>query len=334
VTETLAAPRGAIRNWAEYLLLRGFLGLVRVAPEAASEGLARVLGGLARRALPGRCRRASERVRTCLGLAPGDPRIAAIVTGAFQTLALNAVEPVVIERWLDAGHSLEGRIRIEGREHLSGAFASGRPLLICTAHIGAWETIPVLVSRLHRPIWAMARPLGNPLIERYLSARRLRSVCGTVSTDGGGLKLARLMKSNEALGLLLDQNAGSKGVILDFLGLPSSHHVVSGVMAQRFGALVVPLYLLREPDGRQYRFVIEPPIAADPGLPAEQAQLDVVVRVSRSMERMVRAYPDQWLWLHDRWRHALHVLSRQPEASTRPAEEHTQVAAVQGTNGA
>lgn len=334
VTATLAEPRGALRNWTEYVVVLGFHGLARLAPASLLLALARGVSRLSRRAMPGRCQTASTRIRTCLGLERGDQKADAVLRGAFETLALNAVEPMVFERLLDAGRSPEEFVTVEGREHLEGALASGKPLLFCSGHFGAWELIPLFLARRYSPIWAMARPLNNPLLERYLAARRLRCVRGTVSKDGGGLKVARIMRDGESLGLLLDQNAGSKGTILDFMGLPSSHHLVVGMMAQRFEALAVPIYMLRERGTLRFRLIVEPPIAADPGLPAEQAQLDVVQRLSRSLEQQVRAHPEQWLWLHDRWRHALHVLGRQQQAPPGPAAGGTQVPVVQGTNGA
>jgi len=331
VTGTLAEPRGAIQNWTEYVVVLGFHGLARLTPARMLLGLARGVSRLSRRVMPARCRSTSLRIRTCLGLRPGDERVDAILSGAFKTLALNAVEPMVFERLLDAGRSPDEFVTVEGREHLDRAYASGKPLLLCSGHLGAWELMPLLVGRHYGPIWAMARPLANPLLEPYLAARRLRFVRGTVSKDGGGLKVARIMRAGEPLGLLLDQNAGSKGKILDFMGLPASHHTVAGIMAQRFGALAVPIYLLREGRTLRYRMIIEPPIAADPDLPAEDAQLDVVLRLSRSLEAQVRAHPEQWLWLHDRWRHALHVLGRKPPG---PARADTQVPVAQVTNGA
>lgn len=331
----MAAPRGAIRNWGEYLLVLAVDGLAALLPPRVFLGLMRGLSRGARFIVRRRTRAASERIRTCLGLNPDDPRIDAIVRGAFETLALNAVEPMVFLRLLDKGRPPESFLAsVEGREHLERAFAGGRPVLFCSGHIGSWELIPILLSRLYAPIWGVARPLGNPLLERYLADRRLRCVRGTVPKDGGGLKVARIMRAGEPLGMLLDQNAGSGGVILDFLGLPSSHHTVAGVMTQRFGALAVPIYLLREKRELRYRLVVEPPIEADPALPAEEAALDVTVRLSRSMESRVRAHPEQWLWLHDRWRHALRVLGRPASGGEGPRAEHTQVRVVQGTNGA
>lgn len=341
----MAAPRGAIRNWTEYIAVLGLIKLAQLAPAFVLLGLARGLSRLACWLLRERRRRTRSRIEAGLGLKPQDPRVEKILEGAYLTLALNAVEAIIVERRLARGATPGDFMTIEGGEHLERAFASGKGVLICTGHFGAWELIPVFLARLYVPIWAMARPLSNPLLERYLSARRLHCVRGAVSKDGGGLKFARIMRAGEPLGLLLDQNAGSSGVILDFLGLPSSHHTVSGVMAQRFGAEVLPVYLIHERRSLRYHMVVEPPITADPRLPVEESQLDVVRRLSRSLEDRVRAHPEQWLWLHDRWRHAERVLrlaasGQAPSAdarrdASRPAPAgDTHVPVAQGTNGA
>jgi KDO2-lipid IV(A) lauroyltransferase len=94
------------------------------------------------------------------------------------------------------------------------------------------------------------------------------------------------------------------------------------------------VYLLRREDGRGYRFLVEPPIEPAPGLPREAAALDVTRRLSQSLERQVRAAPGQWLWLHDRWRHAERVLKLEASAAAGPAADgRTALAGAKGTNG-
>jgi lauroyl/myristoyl acyltransferase len=110
---------------------------------------------------------------------------------------------------------------------------------------------------------------------------------------------------------------------------PASHHKVVGVLARRFGAPAVPVYLLREPGLLRFRMVIEPPIAADPALPPEDAERDVTARLSASLAAQVRAHPEQYLWLHDRWRHA----ERAVRLARREAGGDSRVPVAQGTNG-
>jgi len=192
------------------------------------------------------------------------------------------------------------------------------------------------MRELAEPIWCIARVLDNPLLERDLTARRLLTGRGIIPKDGGVLKLVRTLRAGELVAVLLDQNAGRKGALLDFLGEPSSHHTVAGVMARRCGAAALPVYLLRAGPGGRLRVVIEPPVQADPGLDDDAAVLQITRRISASLERQVRAHPEQWLWLHDRWRHARRVLRLERQAEAGGASSGAganRMATAQGTNG-
>jgi lauroyl/myristoyl acyltransferase len=112
--------------------------------------------------------------------------------------------------------------------------------------------------------------------------------------------------------------------------------MVAGHFAVRQHAVALPIYLLRQEGRPAYRLLIEPPVEPDPGQAPAAAALDVTRRISESLARQVRAHPGQWLWLHDRWRHALRVLATpEPAAPGGPGgPRRTAVAAAQGTNGA
>jgi len=142
-------------------------------------------------------------------------------------------------------------------------------------------------------------------------------LAGTLEKEGSGRELVRLFRKGEIVGLLLDQNAGRQGMMLDFFGRPTMQHKVSGVMSTRFGVPVVPVYMTREPGHLRFRLEFEPAIEANPSLSEEDAIQDVMRRVSESLEARIRAQPDQWLWLHDRWRKAQWLLDRQARQAAR-----------------
>jgi len=179
-------------------------------------------------------------------------------------------------------------------------------VLFCTGHIGAWELLGPVLAGLTEPLWVVTRPPNSPRLRAWALKRRLAWSLGSIDKEGSSLPLARALRAGDPVGVLLDQNAGRSGWIEDFLGLPASHHRVAGVMARRFGTVSLPVYLLREPGRLRFRLIVEPPVTIDPSLPAGEArERDVVRRLSRSLEARVRAAPEQWMWLHDRWRHAL-----------------------------
>ncbi len=313
-TEPRADEPVLLRHRAEWLLAQLVLWPMDVLPSAWLHGGARAAARVTCLVSAERRRNVARRVEERLGLAAGCPREKLIIQGAFETLLLNVVEPVLLERALARGRRLDELVAVEGEEHLRGALASGRGVIVATGHIGAWESLLIVLHRMFRPSWIVARRLKNPLLDRQIVARRLHWAMGRLPMDGSGPQMARLLRSGECIGLLLDQNAGRQGVLLDFLGAPSSHHHVAGIMAARTGALAVPAYLLREAGPVRLRLVIEAPVEAPRGGSPTAAALEVTRRLSRSLEAQVRAHPEQWLWLHDRWERAERLLREEGPA--------------------
>ena len=332
----MSDTRSALRDRAEWLAFTVVFAPTRVLParflRAGSGALARVLHACAWK----RRKHARELVAARLSLPAGSADVHRIVLGSFQTLVRNALEPALLERRRRARGSLRDLFEMQGLEHLEAARAGGHGLLLCTAHIGTWEAIGFVLQELGMSSWAIGRVLDNPLLERELDVRRRATGRGVIPKDGGVLKLVRALKADEPVVVLLDQNAGRKGALLDFLGEPSSHHTVAGVMSRRCGTPALPVYILSAGPGGRLKVVFEPAVQADPGLDDEAAALQITRRLSDSLERQVRAHPEQWLWLHDRWRHARRVLrlERQAAAAAEAAGAGAnRMATAQGTNG-
>jgi len=315
----------SFRNRLEWLFACILMGPLVLLPRRPALSVMRLIGDLAYCLLWSRRNRTRALVEQCLGV--DSRRARAVVRGAFRTMALNLIEPHVIQRQL-AGHAPEDLVTLEGVEHAQALLDQGRGMILATGHLGAWESLPQVCRSELAPAWAVARPLDNPLLDKFLGHHRFRALAGKLDKDGSGLKMARLFRKGEIVILALDQNAGRKSVLIDFLGEPARQHKVSGVMATHFGVPVLPTYLLREPDGLHYRFIIEAPIEADPALEGEAAEEDVVRRVSMSLEERVRATPEQWLWLHDRWRSARNTANI--EAMAAQADESTEGPAADG----
>jgi len=329
----MTSERSALRNRIEWMGLHAALAPLRVMPTRWLAPSMTALSRLGCALAVGRRRQAVQLVRDRLGLPEREAR--RVVRASFETMLLNLVDSTILERRLQAGTPLAELVQVEGGEHLRAALASGRGVLLCTAHFGAWEALGLVMHGLFEPAWAVVRDLDNPLLEPVATGHRMRYTRGGISKDGGGLKLARALRAGQSVIALIDQNAGSSGVILDFLGAPSSHHMVAGHFAVRQGALALPVYLSRLPGKPAYRLVIEAPVEPTPGLDEAAAAVDVTRRISASLAARVRADPGQWLWLHDRWRHAQRELRRQARAAAGEpvADGRTAVATAQGTNG-
>lgn len=325
----MATQRGRLRNLLEAALALTVCAPLLVLPQRLAQAVLAAWGSVGFVVLPRRRRRAIARIRQTLGLDQREAR--RVAHGSFRNLVRNVLEAGFVARRLRRAGPAEIAI-IEGGEHLRSALARGEGVLLATAHLGAWEAMGPILAAAFRRVWAVARPLDNPLLERFALRLRGEVLAGTLEKDGSALRMARLLRDGQVVALLLDQNAGSSGVTLPFLGLPSRQHRSAGVLGQRFGATVLCAYLLRERGDRPYRLVIEAPLRAPPGLADDAAERALVLAVSRSLERQVLAHPEQWNWLHDRWFSAEVALYRERQARP-PAESGGAARVAGGTNG-
>ncbi|MED5330051.1 MAG: lysophospholipid acyltransferase family protein [Planctomycetota bacterium] len=274
-----------------------FLAILRLLPRRTCHRSARGLGRLLY-ALGGSRRKESvERAQELLGVTEREAR--SIVLGSYQTLVLNVVEPL---QWIGAkgGEEWLDRVEIQGREHLEEAFQSGRPVLLCSGHIGAWELIPMIVGRLEKPIWVIGRPFANARLNVRLDRSKRPGVAGSIDKDEVR-KLTEVMRRGEALLALLDQRARRHGLVMPFLGRPASQHRLAGAMGRRLKALCLPVYVIRKNTPFQWKLVVEAPVEVRADLEGLEAELDVMSAISDSLENLVRSHPEQWLWIHDRW---------------------------------
>jgi KDO2-lipid IV(A) lauroyltransferase len=226
--------------------------------------------------------------------------IEAIAKGVYRHLALVMAElfemPYITREtlgdWADA----------EGLEHLEKAFAEGKGLLSVVAHFGHWELMTVAVPLMARPMQIVYRPLDNPVMDNLLGWSRTKHGNALIPKGGSGKRIIRLLRENNAIGILSDQNVDTReGVFVDFFGRPACTSVGTAVLALQSGAPVLPAFMPRMPDGR-YKLIILPPVEITR---TDDYESDLVVntqRFTKVVEDMVRKYPDQWFWIHQRWK--------------------------------
>jgi Kdo2-lipid IVA lauroyltransferase/acyltransferase len=269
-------------------------------PPRVAVGLGAGLGELGYLALAGRRRVALANLETAFGpaLAATDRR--ALARANFRHLGITALE--CCRLFFGRPGLMLDQVRIEGVEHIKAALADERGAFYLTGHFGNWE----LLAAAHMlaglpPLNVVIRPLDNPYLDRLVARGRtrgqLRLISKKAAVDGVRAALGR----GECVGILLDQNAGREGVFVPFFGRPASTSRSLAVLALKTGAPVVPAFIHRLPDGG-HRVTLEPAI---PLARTGQRERDVIANTARfteAIERQVRAYPEQWFWVHRRWK--------------------------------
>lgn len=286
--------RSAVRNGAEYTATLVVLKTLEWAPAAIANPLARLYARLLDGALP-RLRRAAYRNLAMAIPELGAARQREIIDGVFRSVArvlVTFAKFPVIRR-----DNVKDWIRCEGLEYVEAALRQGRGVLFATAHFGNWELSAYAHALLSAPMDVVVRPLDNPLIDALVERRRGLSGNRSIGKREYARAILKALAANHAVGILVDQNsAADAGVFVDFFGVKACAGVGFAKLAARSGAAVIPGFAIWEEAEKRYVLRFRPPVAIT-GDAVRDTQ-----SVQSELERAIREYPDQWMWIHRRWK--------------------------------
>ena len=189
------------------------------------------------------------------------------------------------------------RIFYGGLENYQAAKAQGRGVLIATAHLGNWELSAFAHALMTEPMNVMVRPLDNPLVDRLVESRRVLSGNRLIFKKDSVRSVLKALKNNEPVGILIDQNTTpSEGVFIDFFGKQACAGSAFAKLAAHSQAPVIPGFALWNEQTRRYviHFLPEVPITGDTAADTQ--------RIHAVLENAIRKNPDQWMWIHRRWK--------------------------------
>ncbi len=183
----------------------------------------------------------------------------------------------------------------EGVAVLEAAKAAGRPVILATGHFGNYDAVRAALIARGYPLGALYRPMSNPWFNAHY-VRAIGNIGQPLFERGrhGMALMLRHLKSGGMLGILPDQRMGS-GVKLSFFGHAALTALSAAEMAIKYDALLIPTYAIRQEDGLGFRIIVDAPIAHDTPQAMTQALND-------NLEALIRRYPDQWFWIHRRWK--------------------------------
>lgn len=185
----------------------------------------------------------------------------------------------------------------EGFEHFEQARARGRGVLFATGHLGNWELSAYAHALMTGPMSFVVRPLDNPLLDALATEYRERSGNRVLGRRDFLRGLVEALRRNEAVGVLIDQNVtADRGVFIDFFGRKACVDAGFARLAHRTGAAVIPGFALWDSAARRHVLKFYPPVPMTGGALADTQAVHAV------LEQAIRAHPDQWLWVHRRWK--------------------------------
>lgn len=235
-----------------------------------------------------------------------DAEIEAILKGVWDNLGRTVAEYPHLQRLWDYDHERpgSGRIEVAGVEQFVTLREDGKPAIIFSAHLGNWELLPMAAARHDLPLSVVFRPPNNPHAAELV--RRIRAEAhgreGGLLPSGieGALAAVDVLERGEHLGMLVDQRF-RRGVLVPFFGRPAQTGTVLAKLARRFGCPVHAARVERL-GGARFRVSLTPPLDIPRTEDAEADIAETMRRVTAVIEGWVRERPDQWLWLHRRWK--------------------------------
>jgi KDO2-lipid IV(A) lauroyltransferase len=292
----------AIKDFAVYLLVRILVCIIQMLSFRATQRLANQLAWLAYRVDKRHRLVALENLRHAFGDALDDRERDEMVRRVYRHFCGLALLLAHIPRKLHPTN-WKDFIELGGGDRMVEMLLSGRPLLFVTGHYGNWELGGYSLGMFGFTTYAVARDLDNPYLDRFLRSFRERTGQKILAKKGDFNKMEHLLASGGVIATLGDQDAGQRGLFVDFFGRPASTHKAVALLSLEHQ---VPMIVVGVPQiGEPLRYRIE---VGDVILPEEYAgQPDAVPAMTRrfttALETMIRRHPEQYFWLHRRWKH-------------------------------
>ena len=305
----MARPRNKSLDFATYVLVRLIVGFAQMLTIEQSYSLARLLAKLFYRLDARHCAVGMENLRLAFGDRYDESERAKIVRGVYKHFCMMVMEILHIPRKLDLTNWRD-RITLVGHRPVLDRLVDGGPVIMLTGHFGNWEMAGYLFGVFGYPPNSVARTLDNPHLEAYL--RRFREATGQklIPKSGGYDQMLEVLRSGGILSFLADQDAGQRGLYVDFFGRPASTHKAIALLAIEHQAPVVVGYARRIGPGFRYEIgcdsIMEP---SEWTGTADDVRL-LTQRYTSALEKYIRRDPEQYLWLHRRWKHQPKVKSK------------------------
>jgi KDO2-lipid IV(A) lauroyltransferase len=300
----MARQRSAVVDYGMYLAVRLVVCVFQALSWSAALGLARLLAMLAYQV----DRRHRGIARENLRFAFPDLDEAArrrLLYATYEHLFMLVIESARLPRVLHA-HNVDDTIRCAfpaDRPRAISWLKSGRPLLVLTGHFGNWEVLNYTLGALGFRAAVLARRVDNPFLDRFL--RRFRRKTGQMLLDKNQdyARVLEVLARGGVLGMVGDQDAGSRGLFVSFLGRPASTFKSIALLSLEYSAPILVLGAARIGQPIKYHLYLEDVILPEQHAGEPDPVRAITQRYTEALERMVRRHPEQYFWLHRRWKH-------------------------------
>jgi len=245
---------------------------------------------------------ALESLKIAFGTELTDAQIKEIALDCFRFIGKSGLELIY---FLEKPSLLKEKVSIEGKEHLEKALASGKGVILASAHFG---NFPLMLSKLSLEgyaVYGVMKFMRDEKAESLFNKKRSNMGIQTIYTKPlkeCTEKCLRALRNNGLLFLLIDQNFGAGGgVFVDFFGIKAATAPGPIVLAMRTKAAILPCFIVRQKDDT-HKIIFDPAINIEEGKTAQESIQINIQKLTNVIESYIRKYPAEWGWIHRRWK--------------------------------
>ncbi|HXM95189.1 MAG TPA: lysophospholipid acyltransferase family protein [Candidatus Dormibacteraeota bacterium] len=289
-----------MKEWLEYAAVWLLLKTLAVLPADVARRLAARVARWLYRGLP-KLRKTTEFNLRLAYPEWTDVQRAEVTRKMVRNLGWMAAEFARLPKY--SKENIEQLVILDGHENFLEGQQRGKGVLYLTGHIGAWELSSFAHALYGFPLHYMARPLDNPRVDKLVNAYRCLSGNRPIFKNESARAMLKVLKESGTIGILADQNTmPEEGVFVDFFGTKACTTTGIARVALHTDAAVVPGYAYWDEEIRKYRLRFEPPVQLIRTGDAERDVFENTKQFAKVIEDIIRKHPDQWVWLHARWK--------------------------------
>lgn len=304
--------RSTLRNLLEYIPARVLSSIVQCFPEqrnmATCSMVARAYAKISHRHL----QRAYDNLSAAFPHQSHEWKQKVALESIEHLFQVAAVDALAMGR-LIRPHTWHRHLDLSPAKKALPLLTSDRPVIMLTGHCGNWELLGYGLSVVGYPMAALARPLDNPFLNRWLLGIREAWGLEVLTKWGASPRMQEILSEGGRLGFIADQNAGDQGMFVPFFGRLASAYKSIGLLAMRFETPVIVAMARRRSQAVDYEVVIGDIIEPREWQDADDPLFYLTARYTRALETLVSACPSQYLWIHRRWKsRPRHVMRGRP----------------------
>lgn len=291
--------RKRIKNWFIFRLITSLIFLLNILPRNSAIALGGFLGKLAYIIIGEARRKTQHNLKLAFGGELYEKKLKRLAGQVFVNVGKNVADAVRLKKmkW----EEIQRITKIDGLEYFDESYKKGKGVIALTGHIGNFELLAAWFSLKGYKVSVIGRELYDPRLDDLLVKSRQNVGLENIPSSASVKHVIKALRSGRALGVLADQDSTRvRGVFVNFFGMPARTPVGPVLLAYKTGAPIVPMAIVREDNN--YKIIVKPSIELIFSENREKDIIDVTQKCTQVLESIIKEYPDQWLWMHDRWK--------------------------------